>query len=113
MVMKGLAEAAKQFEKQTGLPPLSKVLEGPRLAEALDKLPTPKQLQTIKEILVVLDRVAQKAPDLDKVVMLMREINSMPIERLQVLEKVLRRIEGILKKAPEELLDFLKKLKEE
>lgn len=113
MVLEKLAEAAEQFEKATGAPPLSKVLKGTKLAEALDKMPTPKQLTTIQQILIVLDRVAEKAPDLDKVVMLLREINSMPIERLEALEKVLRRIEGIMKKAPAELLDFLKKLKEE
>ncbi len=59
------------------------------------------------------ERVSQSAPELEKVIDLIREINSMPVDKLEKVEKVLKRIEKIMKAAPEELLDFLAKLKEE
>lgn len=107
MVLDKLAEAAREAERKLGLPPLSK------LAESLDKLPDEKQLRLIKELLTVAERVSHSAPELDQVIGLIREINSMPIEKLEKVEKVLKRIEGIMKKAPQELLEFLAKLKEE
>lgn len=107
MVLDKLAEAAREAERKFGLPPLSK------LAESLEKLPDEKQLRLIKELLTVAERVSHNAPELDQVIGLIREINSMPIEKLEKLEKVLKRIEGIMKKAPQELLEFLAKLKEE
>ena len=63
-------------------------------------------------MLVAAERISQTAPELDQVVSLIREINSMPAEKLERLEKVLKRIEGIMKKAPQELLSFLTSLKE-
>ncbi|GAI69439.1 unnamed protein product [marine sediment metagenome] len=45
--------------------------------------------------------------------MLIQEINSMPVDKLEKLEKLLKRIEGIIKKAPAELLGFITSLKEE
>lgn len=107
MVMDRLAQVAKEAESKLGLPPLSK------FAESLEKFPDTKQIKLIKEVLVLAERVSLTAPDLDKVVMLLREINSMPVDKLEKLEKVLKRIEGILKKAPEELMQFLASLKEE
>jgi len=106
MVMDKIAEAAREAERRFGLPPLSK------FAESLDKFPDAKQLKLIKEVLLAADKVSQGAPELDKVVSLIREINSMPVEKLEKLEKVLKRIEGIMKKAPDELLSFLTSLKE-
>lgn len=106
-ILSQLAEAAKQFEKRTGAPPLTK------FAETIDKLPDERRLKLIKEVLIAADKVSTTAPELDKVAALIREINSMPIDKLEKVEKVLKRIEGIMKKAPEELLDFLAKLKEE
>ena len=97
----------KKFEETFGLPSLSKV------AESFEKFPDEKKLKSIKEILTLAERVSRTALELDKVVMLIKEINSMPIEKLEKLEKVLKRIEGILKKAPEELMSFLASLKEE
>ncbi len=107
MVLDKLAEAAREAERKLGLPPLSK------LAESLNKLPDEKQLRLIKELLTVAERVSHSAPELDQVIGLIREINSMPIEKLEKVERVLKRIEGIMKKAPQELLDFLTKLKED
>ena len=107
MVLDRIAEAAKEFERKTGLPPLSKFVE------TVDKLPDERRLKLIKEVLVVAERVSQSAPELEKVIDLIREINSMPVEKLEKLEKVLKRIEGIIKKAPQELLGFLTSLKEE
>ncbi len=97
----------KSIEEKLGLPPLSKI------AESFEKLPDDKKLKSIKEILTLAERVSRTALELDKVVMLIKEINSMPIEKLEKLEKVLKRIEGILKKAPDELMSFLTSLKEE
>lgn len=107
MVIDRLAETAREVERKLGLPPLSK------LTDSLDKFPDAKQLRLIKDVLTVAERVSQSAPELDKVVMLIREINSMPLEKLEKLEKLLKRIEGIMKKAPQEIIDFLSSLKEE
>lgn len=107
MAMERGKSILSEIEKKFGLPSLSKV------AETLEKFPDEKKLKAIKDILTLAERVSQTALELDKVVMLIKEINSMPIEKLEKLEKVLKRIEGILKKAPEELLGFLSSLKEE
>lgn len=106
-IFEQIAEAAREFERKTGAPPISK------FTEAIEKLPDEKRLRLLKDVLETANRVSETAPELEKVIALIREINSMPIEKLERLEKVLRRIEGILKKAPEELLGFLKSLKEE
>ncbi len=106
-ILQELAKAAREFEVRTGAPPLTKFLN------TLDKLPDEKRLKLIKEVLVAAERVSQSAPELDQVVSLIREINQMPVEKLERLEKVLKRIEGIMKKAPQELLSFLTSLKEE
>ena len=97
----------QRVEKTFGLPPISK------LAESLDKFPDAKQLRLIKDVLIIAERVSQTAPELDQVIMIIREINSMPTEKLEKLEKVFKRIEGIIKKAPEELVSFLGSLKGE
>jgi len=107
MVMERGASILGEIETKLGLPKLSKV------AESLDKFPDARQLKLIKEVLLAADKVSQSAPELDKVVMLIREINSLPVDKLEQLEKVLKRIEGIMKRAPEELLGFLTSLKEE
>ncbi len=96
-----------EIEEKLGLPPLSKV------AESLDRFPDAKQLRLIKDVLTVAERVSQSAPELDQVVSLIREINSMPIEKLEKLEKLLKSIERIIKKAPQDLMEFLASLKEE
>jgi len=101
-----VAEAAREAERKFGLPPLSKFLE------TVEKLPDEKRLKLIKEVLVAAEKVSQTALQLDQVVSLIREFNEMPVEKLERLEKVLKRIEGIMKKAPQELLSFLTSLKE-
>jgi len=107
MVLDKLAEAAKEAERKFGLPPLS------RFVETVDKLPDEKRLRLIKEVLVIAERVSQTAPELDKVINLIHELNSVPVEKLSHLEKLLKRIEKIMKAAPEELLSFLTSLKGE
>lgn len=107
MVLDKFAEAAREAERKFGLPPLSKI------AESLNKLPDERQLRLIKDVLTVAERVSHTAPELDQVIRLIKEINSMPVEKLEKLEKVLKRIEAIMKKAPQELLNLLAKLKEE
>lgn len=101
----------RQIEEKFGLPSLSKV------AESCEKFPDSKQLQLIKKVLLIAERVAQTGPELEKVITLIREINSMPTEKLEKLEKVLKQIERIMKKAPEELVkelvSFLASLKED
>jgi len=96
-----------QLEQKLGLPSLNKV------AQTLERFPDSKQLKLIKEVLTVADRVASTGPELEKVVELIREINSMPTEKLEKVEKVLRRVEGIMKRAPQELMSFMSSLKEE
>ena len=97
----------QQVESKLGLPPLS------RLADSLEKFPDAKQLKLIKEVLETAERVSKSVPDLDKVVTLVVEINSMPMDKLAKLERILTKIEGIIKKAPNELIEFLGSLKEE
>lgn len=106
MVMERIGEVAKEAEEKFGLPPLSK------LVETVDRLPDEKRLKAIKDVLVIAERVSQNAPELDKVISLIHELNSIPPEKLSQLEKLLKRIEKIIKAAPEELLSFLTSLKE-
>lgn len=96
-----------QVEKKFGLPQLSTI------AESLNKFPDAKQLKLIKEVLDSAYKVSQDAPELDKVISLIREINSMPADKLDKLERVLKRIEKIMKTAPADLISFLTSLKEE
>ncbi|MBA7608835.1 hypothetical protein ES703_16018 [subsurface metagenome] len=107
MVMDRIEQVAKEAERRFGLPPLTKV------TESLDKFPDAKQLRLIKEVLEIAERISGTAPELDKVVALIREINSMPIEKLEKFEKLLKRIEKIMKTAPQDLLEFVASLKEE
>ena len=107
MVIDKIAEAAKEFEKRTGAPPMSKFLE------TFDKVPDGRRLKLIKEVLSSAERVSRTAPELGKVIELIKELNSIPIEKLEKLEKVLKRIEKIITKAPQELMGFLASLKEE
>jgi len=97
----------ERVEKVLGLPPLAKV------AETLQKFPDVKQLQLIEKVLIIAERISRAGPQLGQVIDIIREINSMPTEKLEKLERVLRRIEGIIKKAPQELVSFLASLKEE
>jgi hypothetical protein len=106
MVMQRVRELQADIEKKLGLPPLSQV------AGVLDKFPDSRQLHLIKDVLVAAEAVSRNAPELDKVVLLIREINSMPIEKLEKLEKLLKRIERIMKTAPQDLVGFLMSLKE-
>lgn len=102
-----ITQMAREAEQKLGLPPLS------RMAESLDKLPDERRLKLIKEVLIVAERVSKTAPELDKVISLIHEINSVPVEKLSQLEKLLKRIEKVMKAAPEELLSFLTSLKGE
>ena len=97
----------EKIEKTFGLPKLSD------LPKTLEKFPDEKQLKAIKQVLTIAERVAKSAPELDQVVMLIKEINSMPLEKLEKLEKLLKRIEKIMKHAPQDLMEFLASLKEE
>jgi len=107
MVLDRLTETAREAERKFGLPPLSKI------AESLERLPDQRQLRLIKEVLIQAERVSKTAPELEQVIRLITEINSMPVEKLEHLEKVLKRVEAMMKRAPQELLDFLANLKEE
>ena len=97
----------EKIEKTLGLPKLSE------FTKTLEKFPDEKQLKAIKQVLTIAERVANSAPELDQVVMLIKEINSMPLEKLEKLEKLLKRIEKIMKHAPQDLMEFLASLKEE
>ena len=106
MVMQKGRSLLAKFENELGLPPLS------RFTEVLDKFPDARQLRLIKDVLVAAEAVSRNAPELDKVAILIREINSMPIEKLEKLERLLKRIEKIMKNAPQDLLEFLTSSKE-
>jgi len=107
VVMDKLAEVAKEAERKFGLPPLSKI------AESAEKLPDEKRLRLIRDVLTTAERVSKTAPELDKVISLIRELNSISPEKLSQLEKLLRRVEKLMKSAPDELLNFLSSLSEE
>jgi len=96
-----------RLEKTLGLPPLSEI------TKTLDKVPDEKRLKAIKSLLLVAERVSKSAPELDKVVQLVQEINSMPLDKLVQLEQVLKRVEKVMKLAPKEVIDFLSSLKAE
>jgi len=106
MVMQRGRSLLAEVENKLGLPPLS------QMAGVLDKFPDARELRLIKDVLVAAEAVSRNAPELDKVAMLIREINSMPIEKLEKLEKLLKRIERIMKNAPQDLLEFLISFKE-
>lgn len=99
-----------RLEKTLGLPPLTKVVE------TVNNLPDNKRLKAIREILEIAERVSQSVQELDKVVSLITILNELPLEKLKGLEKVLKRIEAIIDKAPEDLMQnlvqFLVELKE-
>ena len=101
-----MAGLVQEIEKKFGLPPLS------RVADVMDKFPDAKQLHLIKGVLEAADAISKNAPELDKVASLIREINAMPMEKLIKLEKVLKRIEKIMKTAPQDLMGFIMSLKE-
>lgn len=106
MVMQKGRTLLAEVENKLGLPPLSQV------AGVLDKFPDAMHMRLIKDVLVAAEAVSRNAPELDKVAMLIREINSMPIEKLEKLEKLLKRIERIIKNSPQDLVGFLMNLKE-
>ena len=106
MVMSRLSELVKEFEEKTGAPPLSK------LTEAIDKFPDEKRLTLIKQVLTLANKLSTDSPDVEQVVLLLQEINTVPIEKLEYMVQILRQVEKIMKKAPKELLDFLVSLKE-
>ena len=95
------------LEKKLGLPKLSQI------TGSLEKFPDAKQLKLIKDTLTIAERVSQSAPELDQVISLIREINSVPLDKLEKLEKILKRVDKILKNAPQDLLSFVTSLKEE
>ena len=107
MVMERGRSLLAEIENKLGLPQLSQV------SETLERFPDAKQLRMIKDVLIAAEAISQNAPELDKVVMLIREINSMPIEKLEKLDKILKRLDKIMKNAPQDLLSLLGSLKEE
>jgi len=96
-----------ELERKLGLPKLSQI------SSSLEKFPDARQLKLIKDTLTVAERVSQNAPELNQVINLIREINSLPLDKLEKLEKILKRVDKILKNAPQDLLGFLGSLKEE
>jgi len=94
----------ERLERALGLPKLTEV------TKTLENFPDEKRLKAIKGVLVVAERVSKTAPELGQVAMLIREINSMSLEKLVQLEKVLKRVEKVMKLAPKEVIDFLSSL---
>lgn len=107
MVMDRGKGLLSELERKLGLPPLSQV------TETLQKFPDMPRLRLIKNILEACERLSCTSPELEKVVALVNLIADTPTDKLEKLEKVLKRIEGIMKKAPEELLSFLTSLRGE
>jgi len=97
----------ERLEKVLGLPKLSEI------TKTLENFPDEKRLKAIKSVLVVAERVSNTAPELGQVVSLIQEINSMSLDKLVQLEKLLRRVEKVMRLAPKEVIDFLSSLKAE
>ena len=96
-----------ELERKLGLPRLS------RFADSLQSFPDSQQLKLIKGILEVAERLPKDAEDLDRVIHIIDAIKSIEPGQLQVLEKILKCLERIIKKTPEGVLEFLSKLKED
>jgi len=94
-----------EIEQKFNLPSLSHV------AETLKSFPDVGQLRMLKQTLEVADKISNKATDLNQVLYLVKAINDIPIEKLVQLEKLLKRLEKIIKLAPPEIMDLLKELK--
>lgn len=92
----------EKIENAFGLPPLSRTF---------DKIPDSRQIKEVKDLFVLAEKLSQNAPDLDKLVTLVHLLNDIPMEKLAMLEKVLKRLESIVKHAPAELFDVLNELK--
>lgn len=105
--MKDAEGVLEKIEKSLGLPSLSKV------ADTFQRFPDKMQLKAIKEVLEVAERLSKSSADLEKVIEIIRELNSVPTEKLVALERILRRVEKIVSGAPEELLSFITSLKQE
>ena len=96
-----------RLEKALGLPKLTEV------TKTLESFPDEKRLKAIKGVLLVAERVSKTAPELDQVASLIREINSMELDKMVQLEKMLKRVEKVMKLAPKEVIDFLSSLNTE
>ena len=97
----------ERLEKALGLPKLSDI------TRTMENFPDEKRLKAIKGVLLVAERVSKTAPELGQVVMLIREINSMELEKIVQLEKMLKQVEKVMKLAPKEVIEFLSSLKAE
>lgn len=92
-----------QIEDKLGLPKLSRVVDSVAQFD-------PKQLREAKELLDRIERVAKVAPDLDKVLMLIRELRSMTPTEWHEVNKALGHLDHIVTKSPQEVVDAIKKL---
>lgn len=92
-----------QIENKLGLPKLSRVVES--VAEF-----DPKQIREAKELMERIERVSKVAPDLDKVVMLIREWRAMTPEEWREINKALGHLDHIVTKSPEEVIDAIRQL---
>lgn len=92
-----------QIEDRLGLPKLSRVVES--VAEF-----DPKQIREAKELFDRIERVAKIAPDLDKVLLLVRELRSMTPEEWREINKALGHLDHLVTKSPKEVIDAIKQL---
>ena len=96
-----------EIERKFNLPSLS------RTAEILKNFPDANQLKQLRQTLEVAERVSNTAIDLEQVLELLKAINEIPTEKLVLFEKLLKKLEKIIKLAPPEIMDFIKELKED
>jgi len=95
-----------EIERRFNLPSLS------RTAEILKNFPDTGRLKMLKQTLEVAERVSNTAIDLEQVLGLIKAINEIPTEKLVLFEKILKKLEKLIKLAPPEIMDFIKELKE-
>jgi hypothetical protein len=106
----GLEDVARGMEKRFGLPKLSEMLS------SLDKIPDARTLKVLQDLLSTVERLmiaSKNAPAVDQLTPLLHEINDMPMEKMDKLLKILKTIEGIIEKAPADLLGMLSDIAKE
>lgn len=106
MENKGKPGLLATIEEKLGLPPINQIAKG------LQKFPDMPRLREIKSIVQSCERLAEREPELDKIVALVSLIADTPTDKLEKLEKVLKQANKLMKEAPNELLEFLSSLKE-
>lgn len=110
----------KKIEETLGLPPLQDISEMRQvltLATELMKLVNGLDMgktQAVKEILEVASRLPPGREELGLVVELVRELKEIPTERIKEVDRLIKRVESLVKATPDDLVNLVRSaMKEE